>query len=380
MQVSADKSPLYTRGNRTRQYVQLGFCSSLNTKIAEERVKITYGAVNQIGGVARIVRLLPEGVELEGGKRVALPAIRVRTIGEDNDPDPTTFLISKLQEEWLQSVFGLPPDVMAGAFFRITRSDKSNPVYIAPHWPELVTPEWGKAFAGLVRDPAHHPVPLLNCFPWTSLISQELVLPCVWNKVPYPYGKTKGELRIVVVDGAPLAIFARPGREADPATYLLRWIKEKGIIVAEYQQSVPVQEPAAAPGAFDGCAFATLFAPGDKSVLLCQKAGVRGFSFCPEPADEQPRTEKYHPESLELRFPSKFALEPGTDGFFTAFRCELASGSALFMVLFKEEARQNRLGWARYNFDRDGFVRIRTNSLRTDEYPDDLRGLLEGNK
>jgi hypothetical protein len=372
MEVSANRSPLYTGGNRTRQPVRLEYMSSLNVD-GPEKIRITFGAVRQQGGRSSIFRLLPTGVELSTGVSLELPRIRVRDFGPKSNPAPTTFLLSTDEAGMLRRNYDLTEAVMAGAYFRRARPEISDPAHVLPDWPSIVVPEWESAFCALVRDPAHNPVPLLNRFPWTSLISQELVLPCVWNKVPYPFGRAKGELSIVVAGGAARAIFARPGREAGPAAYLLRWANDR--IVAEFQTPAPVQEPAVAPGTFDGRAFAALFEPGDKSLCFSLTAGDDRFYFNSVWQKSEERLD-YHPASLQLFFSRKVALTPGAAYPFACFR----RGQAIFVFCFADEAKEKMIGYGRYNFGWDHRLISKIVTLDPRGGPNILRGLLERNK
>jgi hypothetical protein len=376
MEVTALRSPFYAKGNRSRKYVALAYSSQWSEKIDGAWFRLSLKGLDQITEAGYVIKqLLPNGVELETGKKLELPAIRVRTIGGDNDPNPTTFLLSGIQAKWLPKLFELPGEVMAGTFYRFTRNDRHNPVWLAPHWPEVLVPEWRQAFGDLVRDPAHNPVPFIDRLPWSSLESREIILPLVPGKVPCPFGRNKGELRIVVVAGAPQAVFVPENKTVDPAAYLLRWEGDR--IVAEYQPKDPAQRPLAAPGAFDDRAFVSLFEPADSSLRFSQAAGDKYFSFHPFRSLHEERRKGIHPLALQLHF-GKAAIQPGATYFFTAFR--LKDERKLFIVCFADEAREQRIGWGRYFFQTNDYLRSQQETLDPGEGPGVLRGLLTGQK
>jgi hypothetical protein len=128
--------------------------------------------------------------------------------------------------------------------------------------------------------------------------------------------------------------------------------------------------------AFDDRAFAALFAPEERFLRFSQKVkanGIISFTLERKNREEMRKIKNCHPLTLDLRLPRQLALPPGTDCFFTAFR----HGATIFIACFADEARERRLGWVRYNFNAEGHVRNLINSLQLDDYPEDLRILLE---
>ena len=374
MEVTAQRSVLYNGGNRQRAYLKLTFCSSLNREIAGEQLRITFEALAQHGGRGCFSRLLPTGAELATGETIELPVIRVRGAGLVDKPDLTRFLLSTDQAGTFRSEFGLTPEAMAGAYFRFVHPKLENPVHVAPSWPDLVDPGWESDLRAWVSDPARHSVPLPDRLPWSSLKNGNMFLPGVEGLVPYPAADIKGELRFVLAEGVPQAVFVRQGNE-NTAAYLLRWANNK--IVAECREPASPQNPAAAPDAFDSRAFASLFEPADRTLLFSQVAGETYFSFHPFRSLNDERRKNIYPVALHLLF-GKAAVQPGAACFFTGFRQEIER--KLFIVCFADEAREMRLGWGNYNFDANNRIRNQHVTLDTGACPDVLRGWLEGKK
>ena len=225
MEVTARMSVLYNDGNRNKHHVELAFPSSHNVTFPTGvKLRITFEAVDQLGGPDRIVRLLPRGVQLANEGWRQLPFLRVRGVTPKGKTDLTTFLLSSREAAFVGSEFDLPAEVMAKTYFRFVRPKMTNPVHLAPAWNELLAPRWESALRNWVREPAQYPIPWPDSFPWASQKCHGLFLPGVDELVSYPSAHIKGELRYVLVDGAPQAVFVRRTKsEIIEASYPLAW-------------------------------------------------------------------------------------------------------------------------------------------------------------
>ena len=375
MEIPAHRPVLFTGGKKNKPFVELRYCSSKDSEIAGEKVRITYDAIDRLGGADRPIRLLPNGVELTDKTMLNLPFIRVRSVGRDSRSFLTRFLISEPEAVNLRDELDLPAEVMAGAFFRFVDHKLANPVRVIPSWQELVMPDWERGLRGWVGDPAGHPVP--DGLPWSSRTGMYMFLPGVEGLVPYPSPKVKGELRFAFTNGLTQAVFDRPGKKQGSAVYLLHLVQDK--IVAEYQLPETPQKPAAGDSAFDGRAFTFLFAPEDSFLFCRQRAEVRGFYFSP---DKEVRLKKNcHPVALQLRISSKVPLTPGVEYFFAFFRHQQEAVGAIYAVCFEDEARTKMACWARFNFDSENRLRgVGSVTLQPGPGDDVLRGWLEAHQ